>query len=97
MTQSLSILMSDPFAAALLLIGLLMLTLMLRAWYRQKVKAEIAVPAGENHPAIPRSVYKLSEVAQSQMKRSTDKSSKLNKSLASRSEAYHIPPGLWDV
>ena len=97
MTQSLSILMSDALPLLLpvlagLLIGLLF-------WFRQRRSrlAKSKVTAGENHPAIPRRVYKLSEFRQSKLAFTESQAAVKKKPVPLSPGTYHIPPDLWDV
>ena len=97
MTQSLSNLMNAPWAVLLLISVLLLFILLLWIWFQRKSSLKNAVTAGQNHPSIPRKMYKLSEVRQSQLELPAKPTGNHKIRVPANTEAYHIPAGLWDV
>ena len=97
MTQSLSILMSNALPLLLPVLAGLWLVLLFWYWQRHRRLAKSKVTDGENHTAIPRRVYKRSEVGYSKLAEGTGSDHVKIKPVPLGAKAYHIPPELWDV
>jgi hypothetical protein len=89
--------MSDALPLVLPVLTVLLLGLLF--WFRQRRSrlAKSVVLGGENHPAIPRRIYKLSEVRHSKLAFRERHTEDKNKPMPLGAEAYHIPSDLWDV